>query len=124
MGYHNFGFSPDTHLAGGAPGEGGGMFWPLSEAYADYADRIGPLIWIQPLEARGRLLLKYVTPDCEMCFGWFTARKSTPPENRYRESVAAGRRKDRRRRTRARPTTFLAFTSRARTLDAAFSRLW
>jgi hypothetical protein len=94
IGYHNFGFSPETHFAGGSPGEMGGIFWPLSQAYAYYADRIGPLSLDDPLEAHGKLFLKYVTPDCEMCFGWFNSSQRQPPEKRYRKSVAAGTRRD------------------------------
>jgi hypothetical protein len=72
-GYHDFGFSPNTHFAGGALGEMGGIFWRLSKAYGYYADRIGPLTLDDPLEAHGKVLLKVGTPDCEMCFGWFNS---------------------------------------------------
>jgi hypothetical protein len=92
-GYHDFGFSADTQLAGGSPGEMGGYFWLLSKAYGYYADRIGPLTLDDPLEAHGKLFLKYITPDCEMCFGWFNSSQREPNEIRMRQGER-GLRKD------------------------------
>ena len=93
-GYHDFGFSPDTHLAGGSAGEMGGYFWLLSKAYAYYADRIGPLSLDDPLEAHGKLYLKFVTPDCEMSLGWFNSSQKAPPAQRLHQTMMAGIRRD------------------------------
>lgn len=83
-GYHDFGFSANTCFAGGSPGEMGGVFWRLNKAYGYYADRIGPLTLNDPLEARGKLLLKVGTPDSEMCFGWFGSAQKMIPQDRLR----------------------------------------
>ena len=81
-GAHDFGFSPQTSFAGGAPGEIGGNFW-RSGAFAYYADRVGPLTPNQPLEARGRVSLLVGAPDSDMYLGWFnsaaTNSESTSP---------------------------------------------
>jgi hypothetical protein len=93
-GYHDFGFSPDTHFAGGTtPGEMGGIFWRLSKAYGYYADRVGPLTLDDPLEAHGRLMLKFGTPDCEMCFGWLNSsqKERIPIRTRTNELGAVRR---------------------------------
>jgi hypothetical protein len=78
-GYHDFGFSADTHFAGGAPGEMGGTFWRLSKAYGYYADKIGPLSLDDPLEASGKVLLQTGTPDSEIAFGWFNSSQKEIP---------------------------------------------
>jgi len=77
-GAHDFGFSPQTSFAGGAPGEVGGNFW-RSGHFAYYADRVGPLAPGQPLEASGRVALLVGAPDSDMYLGWFnsTATNST-----------------------------------------------
>ncbi len=80
-GYHDFGFSPETHLAGGSPGEMGGTFWRLTKAYGYYADRIGPLTLNDPLEASGRLTLLVGSPDSEMAFGWFNSSQRDIPHH-------------------------------------------
>ena len=79
-GTHNFGFSAGTRFAGGArAGEVGGTFWRLTKAYGYYADKIGPLTLDDPLEARGKLVLKAGTPDSEMGFGWFNSAQKEAP---------------------------------------------
>ena len=77
-GAHNFGFSPQTSFAGGAPGEIGGNFW-RSGAFACYADRVGPLTPEQPLEARGRVVLLVGAPDSDMYLGWFNSAATNSP---------------------------------------------
>jgi hypothetical protein len=78
-GMHDFGFSPDTHFAGGTPGEIGGLMW-RSGSYAYYADRVGPLSLNDRLEASGKVMLKSSSQDCGMYFGWFnSADKDNSP---------------------------------------------
>lgn len=69
-GAHSFGFSADTHYAGGAPGELGGLMW-RSGLYAYYADRIGPLSLNDRLEASGTIVLNVGPPDSGIYLGWF-----------------------------------------------------
>jgi len=79
VGAHDFGYSPDTHFAGGAPGEVGGKFW-RSGNYGYYADRIGLLTLSNRLEARGKVVLLVGAPDSDMYLGWFnSAAKSESP---------------------------------------------
>jgi hypothetical protein len=82
-GAHNFGFSPTTHLAGGAAaGEIGGDFW-RSGQYAYYADRVGPLTLDDRLEARGKVVLPVGSPDSDMYLGWFdgASKDQSPAES-------------------------------------------
>ncbi len=72
-GAHNFGFSLQTALAGGAPGELGGVLWRTEKDFAYYADRVAPLTLEQRLEARGRVLLAVGAPDSGVCLGWFNS---------------------------------------------------
>jgi hypothetical protein len=72
VGIHQFGFSPDTNHAGGAPGEVGGGFWRSGD-FAYYADRVGPLNLEQKLEARGKVRLITAGPDSDMLLGWFNS---------------------------------------------------
>ena len=69
-GAQNFGYQP-TALAGGAPGEIGGLVW--RSPYAYYADRVGPFCLKDRLEARGRVVLKVGAPDSGMMLGWFNS---------------------------------------------------
>ncbi len=79
VGAHDFGFSPETKLAGGSPGEMGGKFW-RSGPYGYYADRVGKLTLTQPLEASGKVVLVVGAPDSDMFIGWFNStNKQTPP---------------------------------------------
>jgi len=68
-GAHNFGYSA-TSLAGGKPGEVGGVFWRTDD-WGYYADPVGPLSFEDRLEARGKVVLAVGGPDSDMCFGWF-----------------------------------------------------
>jgi hypothetical protein len=78
-GAHDFGFSAATNLAGGKPGEAGGVFW-RSGKYASYADRVGPFSLDDRLEARGKVVLKSGGPDSDMFLGWFgSAEREKPP---------------------------------------------
>jgi hypothetical protein len=106
-GYHDFGFLPGSHLAGGAPGEMGGIFWRLSKAYGYYADRVGPLTLDDPLEARGRLMLKIGTPDCEMGFGWFNSSQKERIAIRSRVNELGAVRRDPRDTHLAKSDNFL-----------------
>jgi hypothetical protein len=70
-GAHDFGFSGDTHHAGGAkPGEVGGTFWRANR-WGYYADKIEPLSLDERLEAHGKVALEVAGPDADMAFGWF-----------------------------------------------------
>lgn len=92
-GYHDFGFSPETHFAGGKSGEMGGIFWRLNKAYGYYADRVGPLTLDAPMEAHGKLFLRFGTPDSEMCFGWFnSSQKGLKAVRTKRNELGAVRR--------------------------------
>lgn len=73
-GAHDFGFSSDTHHAGGSPGELGGLMW-RSGLYAYYGDRVGPLSLNDRLEARGKVVLNVAPPDSGIYFGWFNAKE-------------------------------------------------
>jgi len=69
-GVQDFGYQP-TNLAGGAPGEIGGLMW--RSPYAYYADRVGPFTFGDRLEARGRVILAVGAPDSGMMLGWFNS---------------------------------------------------
>jgi len=69
-GAQDFGYQP-TQLAGGAPGEIGGLMW--RSPYAYYADRVGPVSLHDRLEARGRVVLAVGAPDSGMMLGWFNS---------------------------------------------------
>ena len=69
-GVQNFGYQP-TNLAGGSPGEIGGLIW--RSPYAYYADRVGPFTFGDRLEARGRVILAVGAPDSGMMLGWFNS---------------------------------------------------
>jgi hypothetical protein len=72
VGAHNFGYSSKTNIAGGAPGEVGGVLWRSGD-YAYYADRVGPLGLNNKLEARGKVHLVTAGPDSDIFFGWFNS---------------------------------------------------
>lgn len=72
-GAHDFGFSPETNLAGGAAkGEIGGGLWRSGDL-GSYADRIGPLNLEQRLEARGKVRMVTAGPDSDILLGWFNS---------------------------------------------------
>jgi hypothetical protein len=72
VGAHNFGYSPKTNIAGGAPGEVGGGLWRSGD-YAYYADRVGPLGLNNKLEVRGKVHLVTAGPDSDILLGWFNS---------------------------------------------------
>ncbi len=69
-GAHDFGYLR-SHLAGGSPGEVGGLMW--RSPYAYYADRVGSLSLRGRLEARGSIILAVGAPDSGMMLGWFNS---------------------------------------------------
>ncbi len=73
VGAHDFGFSPETNLAGGAPGEVGGGLWRTDKPWGYYGDRVGPLSLQQRLEARGKVQMIAAGPDSDAYFGWFVS---------------------------------------------------
>lgn len=78
-GAHDFGYSAQTHHAGGTAGELGGMIW-RSGAYGYYADRVGLLSLADRLEASGKVMLDVGPPDSGMYLGWFNgAEKDYAP---------------------------------------------
>jgi hypothetical protein len=74
-GIQNFGFS-NTALAGGTPGEIGGVFWRNAKG-GYYADRVGPLSLEDRLEASGKVVLAVGATDADMNFGWFSSKEDT-----------------------------------------------
>src|SRR5581483_6376392 len=72
VGAHDYGYSPKTSLAGGAPGEVGGMLW-RGLPFSCYADRVGPLNLEQRLEAGGKVKLVTAGPDSDIFLGWFNS---------------------------------------------------
>jgi hypothetical protein len=72
VGAHNFGYSPKTNIAGGAPGEVGGGLWRSGD-FAYYGDRVGPLGLNRKLEARGKVHLVAAGPDSDIFLGWFNS---------------------------------------------------
>jgi hypothetical protein len=78
-GAHRFGYCP-TGLAGGEPGELGGLIHNTPGAQAHYADRVGQLSLDEPLAASGRIALNRYGPDGAFCIGWFNNRgRGYPP---------------------------------------------
>jgi hypothetical protein len=71
-GVHDFGYSAQTHYAGGSAGEIGGLFW-RSGSYGYYADRVGPLSLNDHLQASGKIVLQTAAQDSGMYFGWFNS---------------------------------------------------
>ena len=72
VGAHDFGYSPKTSFAGGAPGEVGGILW-RGLPFSFYADRVGPLNLEQRLEAGGKVKLVTAGPDSDILLGWFNS---------------------------------------------------
>ena len=72
VGAHDFGYSPETTIAGGGKGEVGGGLW-RSGKFGYYADRVGPLNLEQRLEASGKVRLVTAGPDSDMLIGWFSS---------------------------------------------------
>ncbi|HYF34244.1 MAG TPA: hypothetical protein VD994_03050 [Prosthecobacter sp.] len=80
VGAHDFGFSGNTNLAGGTPGEVGGAFWRSGDS-GYYADRVGPFDLQQRLEARGKVRLVTAGPDSDMSLGWFSSAAKNGKED-------------------------------------------
>ncbi len=72
VGAHDYGYSPKTSFAGGAPGEVGGILW-RGGPFSYYADRVGPLSLKQRLEAGGKVKLVTAGPDSDIFLGWFNS---------------------------------------------------
>jgi hypothetical protein len=72
VGAHDYGYSPKTSFAGGAPGEVGGIMW-RGLPFSYYADRVGPLNLEQRLEASGKVRLVTAGPDSDISLGWFNS---------------------------------------------------
>jgi len=84
--WHDFGWR-DSALAGGEPGEIGGLVWRIEatrpqEALA-YGTPAGELSLDRELKASGRICLKAAGADSAILFGWYNARTpiGAPPVN-------------------------------------------
>ena len=69
---HDYGFSP-TALAGGRPGEIGGIVF-RDERPSYYAADVGKLSLEEPLRASGRIVLRSAGADSAVCMGWFDGK--------------------------------------------------
>ena len=84
--FHDFGFRP-TSLAGGQPGEIGGLVWRIEstrpQEALQYGTPVGQLSLNDRLEASGRLCLKGAAADSAILFGWFNSHTpiGAPPPN-------------------------------------------
>jgi hypothetical protein len=88
-GAHDFGYSANTNIAGGAKGEIGGGLWRSGD-FAFYADRVGPLNIDQPLEAHGKVRLVTAGPDSDIFLGWFNSasKEKTAKDKSGRDNLA------------------------------------
>jgi hypothetical protein len=86
-GVHDFGYSPNTHFAGGKkPGEIGGRLWSVNSDQpwlkAHYGGDTGKLTMDDKLVARGKLAFPKYSIDSSMCLGWFnSAGQGWPVKN-------------------------------------------
>jgi hypothetical protein len=87
VGAHDFGFSAETNLAGGAPGEVGGGLWRTEKPWGFYADKVGTLSLQQRLEARGKVHLVAAGPDSDMFIGWFDSAEKDVESSRGRRHL-------------------------------------
>jgi hypothetical protein len=79
-GEHDFGFQPNTHFAGGAPGEIGGVIFSDNAGY--FGDRVGRLTLDDRLVASGRLALIERGSEAGFYLGWFNSQeRGHPPKN-------------------------------------------
>lgn len=84
--WHNFGWR-DTCLAGGKPGEIGGLVWRIEATRPQealvYGVPVGELSLRQELKASGRLCLGAAGADSGILFGWYNALTAigAPPPN-------------------------------------------
>ena len=71
--YHDYGYSPDTQIAGGkAKGEIGGVIWRDANP-TWYADKIGPLTLDEEIFASGKIAMTHAGSDGGASFGFFNA---------------------------------------------------
>jgi len=87
----NFGYSPETNLAGGKKGEIGGIFYnvePIDPLHGYYADDVGRLTLDDPIRFSGRISFIEGSTDAGMYFGFFRAEdeKRELPPNRIVKS--------------------------------------
>jgi len=84
----NFGYSPDTALAGGQKGEIGGQFYnvePIDPLHGYYADDVGRLTLDDPIRFSGKISFIEGSTDAGMFFGFFRAedeKRELPPNAR------------------------------------------
>jgi len=84
--WHNFGWR-DTCLAGGKPGEIGGLVWRIEATRPQealvYGTSIGTLSLRDELKASGRMCLKAAGADSGILFGWYNSLTAigAPPPN-------------------------------------------
>lgn len=84
----NFGYSPDTALAGGAKGEVGGIIYnvePVNPLHGYYADDVGQLTLDDPIRFSGKVTFIEGSTDAGMFFGFFRAedeKRVLPPNDR------------------------------------------
>jgi hypothetical protein len=76
----DFGFSGDTHLAGGEAGEVGGLVWrsSASKAKASYADVTADLGLNDVLYAEGSIVVERASSDSDVFIGWFNSASVAP----------------------------------------------
>ncbi len=86
----NFGYSPDTALAGGQKGEIGGQFYnvePNDPLHGYYADDVGRLTLDDPIRFSGKICFIEGSTDAGMFFGFFRAedeKRELPPNGAER----------------------------------------
>lgn len=84
--WHNFGWR-DTCLAGGKPGEIGGLVWRIEATRPQetlmYGTPVGELSLRQELKASGKMCLKAAGADSGLLFGWYNSLTpiGAPPVN-------------------------------------------
>ena len=81
-GINNFGYRP-TNVAGGAPGELGGLVWRVEDSdeqyQAYYARDIGTLGLDERLFASGRIAFEKFSTDAGVMLGWFNSTEQDWP---------------------------------------------
>jgi hypothetical protein len=79
-GGHQFGYQPESHFAGGEPGEIGGVIFSDNAGF--FGDDVGRLTLDDPLVATGRLALKERASEAGFYLGWFNSKeRGYPPKN-------------------------------------------
>jgi hypothetical protein len=85
-GAHNFGCSFTNQVAGGAPGEAGGVIFRKAP-WTYYADpKVGPLTLDDELYASGKVCLPYSTSDSGALLGWFNSKTALTDQRAYRRT--------------------------------------